>query len=457
MELDRSRVMHDWDERAELLAHSVIGYAIERLKLKKDTHWGARPAAELAAVLEPTITATGVGGHEARRLFRDVLMPACRPIDDPLNLSYVPAAPSIAATMFDLVVSASSIFAGLWEAGAGAIAAENIALEWLADLAGFPAGSGGCFVSGGSAANLSALVTARHAHAQRHPRPARYCIAATEEVHASVHAAANVMDVEVALVAADRDGRMTGEALRTTLADASRDGVFAVVASAGTTNSGSVDHLDEIADVCAEHDLWLHVDGAYGLAALCAPSAAPKFVGMHRADSFGVDPHKWMYAPYDCAALVYRTPSLAAQAHSQHGAYLDTVDRTEWNPSDFAYHLSRRARGLPLWFSLATYGTDAYRDAIETTLATARQFADEVRARNEFDLLLEPDLSVVMFRMRGWSTERYHTWSQERAKSGAVLIVPTTWHDEICYRVCIIDPRTTIEMLRLVLDDLAEG
>jgi len=450
---DRARVMHDWDERAELLAHSVIGYAIERLKLRKDPHWGARPAAELAAIVEPTVSASGIGGHEALRVFRDVLMPACRPMDDPLDLAYVPTAPTIAATMFDLVVSASSIFAGLWEAGAGAIAAENVALEWLAQLAGFPPSAGGCFVSGGSAANLSALVTARHAHAQAHPRPPRYCIAATEEVHASVRAAANVMDVDVALVEADQFGRMTGEALTRALDRA--DGVFAVVASAGTTNTGSVDHIDQVAEVCAARGLWLHVDGAYGLAALCAPSARPRLAGIERADSFGVDPHKWMYAPYDCAALVYRSPSLAAAAHSQHGAYLDTVDRTEWNPADFAYHLSRRARGLPLWFSLATYGTDAYRAAVETTLSTARAFAAELRSRDEFELLLEPDLTVVVFQVRGWTEQQYRDWSSSRAKAGVVLIVPTSWHGEVCYRVCIIDPRTTIEMLGAVLDDMA--
>lgn len=468
MDLDRAVTMHEWDQQTELLAHSVIDYAVERLTSKKNTRWGPRPADELAAVLAPTISAAGIGGHEALRLFRDVLIPACRPVDDPLNLAYIPGAPTIAATLFDLVVSASSIFAGMWDAGAGAIAAENVALDWLARLAGFPEGAGGCFVSGGSAANLSALVTARHVHAQHHPRPSRYCIAATEEVHASVRAAANVMDVEVLDVPVDRYGRMTGAALRKALGDADRvpvsgvfpsgvfpPEVFAVVASAGTTNAGAVDHLDEIADVCEEHGLWMHVDGAYGLGALCAPSAQHRLIGMHRADSFGVDPHKWMYAPYDCAALVYREPALATGAHSQHGAYLDAVDRSAWNPSDYAYHLSRRARGLPLWFSLATYGTDAYEFAIEATLATASGLAEELRRREEFELLLEPDLSVVLFRRHGWGDEQYHAWSHSRAKAGVVLMVPTTWHGEICMRVCVIDPRTTIEMLRSVLDDLA--
>ena len=114
-----------------------------------------------------------------------------------------------------------------------------------------------------------------------------------------------------------------------------------VVANLGTTNAGAVDELDGIADVCAAHAVWLHVDGAYGGAALSAPSTAELRRGMERADSFGVDPHKWLFAPYDYAALVYREPALASAAHAQHGTYLDIVDRDEWNPTDFAFHLSR--------------------------------------------------------------------------------------------------------------------
>src|SRR5829696_10119549 len=164
--------MHRWDDAADLLAHSVIGYAVERLKTPKDPTWGARPADQLAAALDGSISPSGIGGHQALTLFRDVLMHACRPMDNPMNLAYVATAPTPAANLFDLVVSVSSIFGGLWEGGAGAIAAENEALEWLAGLAGFPAGAGGCFVSGGSAANLSALVTARHHARLRRGDPA---------------------------------------------------------------------------------------------------------------------------------------------------------------------------------------------------------------------------------------------------------------------------------------------
>ncbi|MGH9270020.1 MAG: pyridoxal phosphate-dependent decarboxylase family protein, partial [Ilumatobacteraceae bacterium] len=373
--------MHDWDGATDLLAQSVIGYAVERLKTPKDSTWGARPADELAVSLEGAITPEGMGGHAALALFRDVLMPACRPMDNPLHLAYVATAPTPAANLFDLVVSASSIFGGLWEGGAGAIAAENQALAWLASLAGFPQDAGGCFVSGGSAANLSALVTARHRARERFgrtPPGGRWRFATTAETHASVHAAANVMDVDVVPVPPDERGRMTGDALRATLGETGTDGLFAVVANRGTTNAGAVDELDAIADVCAERGLWMHVDAAYGGAVLCAPSTAVARRGFERADSFGIDPHKWLFAPYDCAALVYRDPRVAADTHAQHGTYLDMVSREEWNPSDFACHLSRRARGLPLWFSLATYGTDAYTEAVETTLEVARSFARAV-------------------------------------------------------------------------------
>lgn len=446
--------MHRWDESTDLLAQSVLGYAVERLKTRKDTSWGAQPPQVLAAQLAGTVSPDGVGGHEALRLFRDVLLPACRPMETTGHLAYIGTAPTPAANLFDLAVSVSSIFAGFWESGAGAIAAENAALRWLADLAGLPDGAGGCFVSGGSAANLSALVTARHTARQAaEAEPRRWAFAATSETHASAFAAGRVMDVDVLIVPADDHGRMTADALRETL-DATDPEVrpFAVVATFGTTNAGAIDDLPGIAEVCQERGLWLHVDAAYGGAALCAPSVDHR--GFEHADSFGVDPHKWLFAPYDCAALVYREPSLAAAAHSQHGDYLDHVDRAEWNPADFAFHMSRRARGLPLWFSLATYGTDAYRDAVESTLSVVREFAAEVERRDGFRLVVEPSLSVALFQPEGWTAERYDEWSRRRAREGFALVVPTTWRGERCYRICVVNPLTDLDRLTGILDDM---
>ena len=177
--------------------------------------------------------------------------------------------------------------------------------------------------------------------------------------------------------------------------------------------------------------------------------------GFEHADSFGVDPHKWLFAPYDCAASIYRDPGLAAAAHAQHGAYLDVVDRDAWNPSDYAFHLSRRARGLPLWFSVATHGTDAYAEAVDTTLASPAASLARSNDRDGFTLLLEPQLSVVLFCVDTWSDDDYDAWSRSRARAGVALVVPTTWRGERCARVCLVNPLTTDEMMASILDDMA--
>jgi glutamate/tyrosine decarboxylase-like PLP-dependent enzyme len=279
-------------------------------------------------------------------------------------------------------------------------------------------------------------------------------VVASDQVHSSIAAAARVLDVAIVLVPSDDEHRMRGDALRAALAEAG-DGVFAVVATAGTTNLGVVDRLDEAADVCAEQGLWLHVDAAYGGAALAAPSVRHLFAGVEAADSFVVDPHKWLFAPFDCCALLYREPALARPAHSQVAGYLDAVHTGDWNPADYAINLTRRARGLPFWFSLAAHGTRAYTDAVERTLAVARFAAAEIRRRDQLELVQEPDLSVVVFRRRGWTPDQYTEWSQRLMQTGFAFVVPTTHHGETVTRFAIVNPLTTEADVSGILDTLA--
>lgn len=456
--------MHTYGPTTDELATSVLRYALDRVQETPPPLDGPRPATELDAEAGTTITAGGLGGTEAMRVWTDILARACISQDHPRALSFVPSAPTEASVLFDLVVASSAIYAGSWLEGAGAIWAENQALRWVADLAGLPGDAGGCFVQGGSAGNLSALVAARHAARARRvadgrPAPARWQVATSAEAHSSIAAAANVMDVEVIDVPTDEVGRMTGAALDATLDTADADGVFAVVGTAGTTNAGTVDDLVGAAEACERHGLWLHVDGAYGGAAMAAPSARARFDGVERADSIVVDPHKWLFAPFDAAALVYRDPARARDAHAQRAAYLDVLHEPHahnaWNASDYAYHLSRRARGLPFWFSLAVYGTDAYRDAVEATLATARAGAELVRASAHTELLLEPELSVVLFRRTGWDAADYRRWSDRMLAEQIALTVPTTWRGEPAMRFCIVNPTTTAADLELILDTMA--
>lgn len=448
--------MHRHDEETERLARAAFDYVADRTEREVPLD-GPRPAAELDKLVGASVTRDGLGWEEALRRFTEVLAKATISMDHPLHLAYVPAAPTEAAVLFDLVVSASSIFGGSWQEGAGAVYAENQALAWLADLCRLPAGAGGCFVSGGSAANLSALVAARHRAATlREGRPARWRIAATAEAHSSVRSAAEIMDVDVLPVPGDHRGALRGEALRDALAadPEEGDGLFAVVATAGSTNLGVVDDLAGAADAAREHDLWLHVDAAYGGAALAAPSVHGLFDGIEGADSVTIDPHKWLFSPFDCAALVYRDPASAAAAHTQKASYLDAVTRDEWNPHDYAFHLSRRARGLPFWFSLVTHGTDAYREAVEATLTLTRRVAAEIAGRGGLELVFEPELSVVLFRRKGWERADYDAWADRQLTEGRAFVRATSWQGEPVMRLCFVNPRTTVEMVRPLLDSM---
>jgi glutamate/tyrosine decarboxylase-like PLP-dependent enzyme len=282
----------------------------------------------------------------------------------------------------------------------------------------------------------------------------------TEETHSSVkHALRVVMDVDVVEVPGDERGRMLGAALRATVAglsESTRDGIFAVVATAGTTNLGVVDDIAGVAAVAADHGWWLHVDGAYGGAGLAAPSVRHLYDGIEDADSFIVDPHKWLFAPFDSCALVYRDPVQARAAHTQHAGYLDPVTvEGEWNPSDFAVQLTRRARGLPFWFSLAVHGTDAYSDAIEQTLTVAREGAELIRSSEHLRLLIEPDLTVLLFERLGWGPEAYNRWSTHLLDEQFAFVTPTRHAGQVCTRFAIVNPLTTVEDLAEIIDSLS--
>ncbi len=444
--------MHGFDEDTEDLAKALMAYASQRIANPVPLD-GPASATELARRAGETITPEGIGGAEALRVWAEVLAPATISTDHPAFLAFVPNAPSKASVLFDVAISASSTYGGSWLEGGGAVWAENQALRWIADLAGMPEDAGGVFVSGGTAGNLSALVAARHAASiARGERPARWAIACADSAHSSVLSAARVMDVDVVTVPSDHHARLTGHALRDALDREAADGLFAVVTSAGSTNAGVIDDLEGVSEVCRERGLWMHVDGAYGGAALLAASVRERFAGIEQADSFIVDPHKWLFAPFDACALLYRDPAMARTAHVQQASYLDSLNATEeWNASDYAHHLTRRARGLPLWFSLATYGTEAYRDAVEKVLDITRRAADEIRRHPQLELLLEPELSVVLFRRTGWGPDDYETWWRRLLDAQIAFVQPTSWQGEKVARLCFVNPRTTLDHVRAIL------
>ena len=415
--------------------------------------------AELDAALAGIIGSNARDPEEVLRVFTDTLAPAVISCDSPRFLAFIPAAPTKASLLFDMVVSCSSLQGTSWLEASGAIAAENQALGVLADVAGLPAGAGGCFVSGGSAGNLSALVVAREVGRHRLEgyggRPLR--IAVSDQAHSSVSKALMVTGME-ALIVPTEDYRLSGAALEAALeADPEPETVIGVAATAGTTNAGIVDDLASVGLVANRRGLWFHVDAAYGGAALFAPSARKRFAGMELVDSFVVDPHKWLFAPFDCAALIYRQPQLARAVHTQNASYLDVIHTDapdQWNPSDYAYHLTRRARGLALWFSMAVNGTDAYSDAVESSLHLARETASLIKTKDHLKLVRDPELSVVLYKRIGWSPDDYNRWSAQLVQDQIGFVTPTKWQGETVARLAFLHPHTTLAMVEEILETM---
>ncbi|GAB3411970.1 aminotransferase class V-fold PLP-dependent enzyme [Schumannella luteola] len=406
-----------------------------------------------------TITSGGIGARRATAVFENVLAPACLTTDHPGYLAFIPSAPSKAASAFDVIVSASAVYGGSWIEGSGAVYAENEVLHWLAAEFGLPEGAGGVFMQGGTIGNLSALVAARDVARRRfadegRARPDRWVVVCSSEAHSSITSAAEVMDVDVVGVPTGDDGRLHGDAVEAAL-DEFGDAVFAVVATGGTTNFGIVDDIASVAAVTKPRGVWLHIDGAYGLAAMLVEGMRPLFAGVEHADSLIVDPHKWLFAPFDACALIYRDPAQALRAHTQRAEYLDTLtDAADWNPSDLGIQLTRRARGLPMWFSLATHGTERYRAAIDHGIRLARQIADEIAARPSLSLVRDPQLSIVVFRREGWTLADYDRWSQKLLDDQIGFVVPSSHNGEPVVRFAIINPLTTFELLVKILDTM---
>ena len=226
-----------------------------------------------------------------------------------------------------------------------------------------------------------------------------------------------------------------------------------MVCTSGTTNAGIIDALAGVGALARERGWWFHIDGAYGGSGIFARSLRPKYDGIEQADSFILDPHKWLFTPFDCCALLYRDPQLARATHTQDASYLDVIHTSEgeWNPSDYAYHLTRRARGLPLWFSLAVYGVDAYRSAIEVAASLAIRTAELIKAAPQLELIREPDLGVVLFRRLGWKPEDYDAWAQRLHEDQVAFIPPTKWEGETVGRFAFLHPDTSLDLVREVL------
>lgn len=449
--------MHTVDQTTDEMVRSVLAYAENRLRMD--------PVPLDKATLTPAQLHDRLGSllREAPRhpdevlgVYSSVIAPSIISADSPRFLGFIPAAPTKASLLFDMLVSCASIQGISWLEASGAIAAENSVLRLIADEAGMPRSAGGTFVSGGSAGNLSALAVARETARRRlgeEGRGRRLRVVVGTDAHSSITNTLMLLDLE-ALVVDTPDHRLTREAVERVVAvEEDLSDVAAVVCTSGTTNAGIIDDLAGVGALARERGWWFHVDGAYGGAGIFAPSLKPQYAGLELADSFIVDPHKWLFSPFDSCALVYREPSLARATHTQDASYLDVIHTSdgEWNPTDYAYHLTRRARGLPLWFSLAVNGVEAYREAIEIAVAQAKETAALIDAAPQLDLVREPDLGIVLFRRPGWEAADYDAWARQLHEDEVAFVPPSKWDGETVGRLAFLHPDTDLDVVREVL------
>ena len=430
----RSESLHGEDSDVGDLGDRAVDWIKQHLSHSPVGVIGDKPS--LDAALAGSVTDAGLGIDGAWQRFAEVVAPNNIGLDSERFLAFIPLSPSVAAVWMDTIVSAGSFPAESWLEGAGAVAAENQVIDLLCRAAGMPLGAAGCFMSGGSIGNLSALAVGRERAGGRR------LVAVADTAHASVDNALHILGLEPLVVPTGPDCRLTGEALRAAIAD--RTDVGIVVATAGSTNAGVIDDLAGCADVAREIDAWFHVDGAYGLAALLLPELSDRFAGLERADSFIVDPHKWLFATGGSCALVYREPRLARDVHTQHGPYIDVLRTGDdaYNPCDLGYQLTRRASGLPIWFALAVHGVDAHRSAIRRGIELADAMADALDDDPSTELIMRPELGVVLFRRDGWGRDEWQRWATDLLRSGTAFVAPTTFKGEPVGRLVFMHPLT---------------
>jgi aromatic-L-amino-acid decarboxylase len=392
-------------------------------------------------------------GEILQRLERDVLPFASRD-GHPRFFGFVPFAGTWPGALGDLIASGSNLYAGSWMESAGASQVELEVLGWFKDWIGYPPDAAGSLVSGGSAGNITALACAREALAG--PMRDDLVVYVSDQAHSSIARAARMLGFrpeQVRVLPSDERFRLAPETLRAAItADVARGLTpFCAVAQGGATNTGSVDPLDGLAEVCHEHGAWLHVDAAYGgFVALADPGLLP---GLAQADSVTLDPHKWLYQPFECGCVLVRNGQALRNAFEILPDYLRDAeaDAEEVNFCDLGLQLTRSARALKIWVSLRYFGLEAFRQAIRRSLEVAAAAARRVEESRTLELMAPPSLGVVCFR-RGELDEASNAGLVSALeRSGTGLISTTRLHGRFALRMCVLNHQSTPEDVEAVL------
>ena len=387
----------------------------------------------------------------------------------PRHFAWVPGPSNYISVLADLLASGINVCPGTWLESSGPSQIELITTEWLLQLCGFPESGGGVFVSGGSIANLTGLVTARQVMLAGEMAGA--VVYSSAQAHSSNWKNLRILGFQpeqIRLVPVDERLRLDVAALKKAIDEDRRAGrrPFCVIATAGTTNTGAVDPLNAIADVCEQQDLWLHVDGAYGAAAVLTERGRALLGGMERAHSLVLDPHKWLFQPFDIGCCLVRDVRWLEQSFSEHPEYLqdtrDKMDMTrEVNFCDRGVQLTRAFRALKLWMSIKVFGLDRFRSAIDRGISNAERAQRLLEEQGNFEITTPAELAVVTFRFRPPDYPEHDLDQLTRSvfdgivEDGHAMLTTTVINGQTVLRMCTINPRTTDDDLRSTIQMIA--
>ncbi len=456
-------------EELRRLGYRVVDLLVDHLARMRELPVARRIPRPLleARLAGPPPEAPGDPFEVLARIERDV-MPFMAHIGHPRFFAFVPSVANSVSVLGDALAAGLNPFCGTWLAGPGPAEVELVTLDWLRRLCGLPEGAGGLFVSGGSVANLTALAVARE---ERLAAPVeRGTVYFSDQTHSSVERALRVLGIRQARrLPCDAAYRLPVATLRAAIAADRAAGLFpfCVVASAGTTNTGAVDPLPALADLCAEEGLWLHVDGAYGAAAVLAERCRPALAGLERADSLSLDPHKWLFQPMEIGCVLLRDRLLLRKTFHVLPEYLQDAHRgrgpEEVNLSDYGVQLTRGFRALKLWMSIQVFGLAAFRRAVERGVELAEKAQALLAEDPRWRLVAPASLGVVCFRFAppGLSDETLEAVNRgvtdELLAEATAFASSTRLAGRTVLRLCTINPRSTEEDLRFVLARMAEA
>jgi glutamate/tyrosine decarboxylase-like PLP-dependent enzyme len=407
----------------------------------------------LQAWLREDLPEKGLPMQEVLAEFQEKVLSGMTHLDHPRCFAFVPSPNNFASALADFMASSFNIFAGAWLGPSGVAAIEMKSINWLKQLFGLPESSGGLFVSGGSMANLTALAVARHVKLRNNPTNATVYF--SDQTHSSVPKGLKILGFQpyqIRTLASDENLRLSMDALADKIDDDRRRGLvpFCVVANAGTTNAGAIDPLPELVEFCKEQGLWLHVDGAYGGAAAITKKGKKLLKGIELADSITIDPHKWMFQPYEIGCLLVRDSFHLKEAFKVTAEYLDVLENNgdQTNYCDHGVQLTRGFRALKFWMSLKTFGLKNFRDAIEKGIANAEYVQSLLEQEACWEVVTSANIGVINFRYVAQDPlpEKFHSaLSRAIILDGFSMITHTSTKGREVLRLCTINPRTTQE------------